>query len=293
MTRRRRLYALLAALAVGSVGAGVSATYAASTGAPASQLLILTADLTADQVVAGSTSTATGQATVQIDPAVEGMETLLNWSGLTGPADRAHVHSGLKGQPTDGFFFHEVINDQDRTVPCPWQQGFDACVPASGGLLDDQFPGGAGNYNSYDDFLAAARSGGLYIDMHTEQYPLGEIRGQLLPAAYQPPSGFLAPAANSTLHGEMTVSVKFVLTDVNGVRISDALAAQLLSPLCKVHVFADGVQPLAATCVRYESVPHQFVYRWKLRKAPGAETISILVEYPNFGVTTSESVTIK
>lgn len=296
MTRRRRLFcALLAALVVGSVGVGVSATQAASTAAPPSQILILTGDLIADQVVAGSNSTATGMATVQIDPAVEGMETFLDWSGLTGPADRAHVHSGPEGSPTDGLFFHEVINEGDRTVPCQWSQSFESCVPETGSLFDDQFPGGGGSFDSYEDFLAAARSGGLFLDMHTEQYPLGEIRAQLLPAAYQPPSGFLGPAPNSKLKGGRTVPIKFALTDVNGVRISDALAAQLLSPACKVQVFAVGVQTLAATCLRYDSASDQFIYNWKLGKTPGAETISILVSYHagRFGVITSESVTIK
>src|SRR5262249_17284103 len=74
---------------------------------------------------------------------------------------------------------------------------------------------------------------------------------------------------DSTLKGSRTVPIKFLLTDVNGVRISDALAGQLLSggfPDCKVWIFAVGVQTLPATCVRYDSASHQFIYKLEARQ---------------------------
>jgi hypothetical protein len=161
------------------------------------------------------------------------------------------------------------------------------------GFLEDVLDVGDGHgFPSFEDLVASAVVGGLFIDMHTEQYPSGEIRAQLMPEAYQPPVGFFAPALNSKWKAGMTVPLKFALTDVNGVRISDALAAQLLSPACKVHV-ADGAQTLPFTCVRYDCASHQFIYNWKLGKSPGAETISIYISYPNAFVITSESVTIK
>ena len=50
--------------------------------------------LDASQVVdgGGSTSTATGFATVVIDDVLRTMTTDLSWAGLTGPTERAHLH---------------------------------------------------------------------------------------------------------------------------------------------------------------------------------------------------------
>jgi hypothetical protein len=292
---RRLFYALLAALAVGSVGAGVSGTHAASSASPKPAILVFTGDLTASQVVAGSNSTATGSATIQINTVSKLLTTDLAWSGLSGPADRSHVHSGPEGSPTDDVFFHEVINDEDRTViPCPsnYSQDYENCVPETGSIHNELDVGDGYGFPSFDDLVASAVTDGLFIDMHTQKYPSGEIRAQLMPAAYQPPVGFLWPAANSKWLAGIAIPLRFTLTDVNGVRISDALAAQLLSPACKVQVYAVGVQTLPATCVRYDAASHQFTYNWKLGTTPGAETISILVSYPNTGVITSESVTL-
>ena len=78
----------------------------------------------ADQVVpsGGSTSTATGFATVLVDTSLFTITTNLSFQGLTGPADRAHLHDAPEGTPTDFSFEHEVLGLDDtspaRTVPC-------------------------------------------------------------------------------------------------------------------------------------------------------------------------------
>jgi CHRD domain len=165
--------------------------------------LVFTANLTAGQVVSSppSTSTATGFATVVLQ-ATPGTTTIpytvttdLSWSGLSGPADRSHLHSAPPGQPTNGDFFHEVLyiwwpsDPQGPAVDC--FAGTGACVPATGST-HDVVQIDASNIASYVDYATLVSlfdSGGMYIDIHDEQYPDGEIRGQFVAASIREPAG--------------------------------------------------------------------------------------------------------
>ena len=106
--------------------------------------------------------------------------------------------------------------------------------------------------------------------------------------------GFFSPLPGSKWKVGQTVPIKFMLADANGVRISDAQAAALLAPTCRVKFSASGVQTQAPTCVKYDTAMHQFVYSWKLGNASGAETIMVTVSYPGTATTTikSEPITI-
>ena len=106
-------------------------------------VVLFTGNLDAAQVVdgGGSTSTATGAGVVAVDTTLFTITTDLSWSGLTGPADRSHLHDAPAGQsrfvPPNGDFFHEVLSDPARTVhPCPWSGAFFTnCAPATGSTL--------------------------------------------------------------------------------------------------------------------------------------------------------------
>ena len=165
--------------------------------------ITLSGSLDASQVVdgGGSTSTATGFAAVTIDTTLFTVTTDLSWTGLSGPTDRAHLHDAPEGQsrftPPYGLFFHEVLDD--TTVPLSDQV---ACGFAGGGFLTNCAPSSgfvenvlqlsATNGYGYPDFaslVAAFERNGVYIDMHTQLYPEGEIRGQLLvPSVPEPAS---------------------------------------------------------------------------------------------------------
>jgi hypothetical protein len=155
-----------------------------------------------------SSSTATGLATVVIDTVAATMDTYLSWSGLTGVADRSHVHDAPSGisrfEPPNDRFFHEVIDDvfdaanqnilrvsvNGGYVDCGTNLnngGGPFCAPATGSLhdtlfnLNDRFdPNDPLTFADMNAFVTAMETDGLYIDMHTEMYPDGEIRGQLL-----------------------------------------------------------------------------------------------------------------
>src|SRR4051794_20352179 len=116
MPSSRMLVASLAlAIVSGAVIAGADVAAAARPrGTSSSSEVVLTAKLTSAEVVAGSSSTATGNATLTIDTVAKTLTTDLDWSGLSGPADRAHIHGGLFGEAANGDFFHEVITSEAR-----------------------------------------------------------------------------------------------------------------------------------------------------------------------------------
>jgi hypothetical protein len=165
------------------------------------------ATLNAAQVAApgGSTSTATGFATFIFDSSAQTITTDLSWTGLSGPTDRSHIHDGKPGALTSDIFFHEVMYDfQGSTtnygspfVTCAWGASQE-CREATGWVHDvfsmpaagDPLCNGFDNCN-FADLLSRAEHGGLYIDIHTQKYPGGEIRGEIVPIGVPEPSTWL------------------------------------------------------------------------------------------------------
>jgi choice-of-anchor C domain-containing protein len=145
--------------------------------------LVFVGHLFGAQVVGGSNAQATGTATLVIDQVSQTLTTDAQWSGLTGPADRAHVHSGALGLPRDDYYFQDVGGDDsstDRTVPCPYPAAYVNCLPESGSL-HNVADGSQGSVNCPDFacIVQHAIPDGFFLDFHTYLYESGEIRGQL------------------------------------------------------------------------------------------------------------------
>ena len=151
--------------------------------------IVLSGVLDASQVIdgGGSSSTALGFGIVTIDTLLFTITTDLSWSGLTGIADRSHLHDAPEGEsrltPPNDQFFHEVLADSARTIPCNWADAvFTDCVPATGTSHDVLQLTGPGDGYGFPDFASLVHAfvtSGVYVDLHTEIYPSGEIRGQL------------------------------------------------------------------------------------------------------------------
>jgi hypothetical protein len=216
---------LACALAIATAGLGMTTSARAD-------LVTLTGNLDSAQVVdaAGfytSDSTATGEVSVTMDTVLHTITADLVWRGLTGPSDFSHIHSapaGVNAQNLDSTFFHEIIWRNPVSVV----GGFVDCVPGAvdpttGELLpprcapqtgelhntldltDGSYfdPTGVYGFTDFNALLAALESNGIYVDMHTEMFPDGEIRGQLINQTVPEPStialiglaGVLAAAA--------------------------------------------------------------------------------------------------
>jgi CHRD domain/PEP-CTERM motif len=199
---------------VACIGVAVLASLMLSTTAHAN-LITLSGNLDASQVVdgGGSTSAATGFGIVTIDTTLFTITTDLSWSGLSGPADRAHLHDAPAGEsrftPPNDNFFHELLDDTSVPlsvqVPCGFAGGgfMTNCAPTTGtahnvlqlsasdGYAISAIPPATG-FPDFASLVNAFVHDGVYIDMHTQLYPEGEIRGQLLVAASVPePSSLL------------------------------------------------------------------------------------------------------
>jgi hypothetical protein len=156
MKRQTFVISMIAAAAIagiaGCAGMGKGSTAMSSTSS--SNVQVYTATLSpSEEVPPAANSKGTGTAEVRVDMNTNELSWKVNYSGLTGPATMGHIHG-------------------------PAGKGANAGVVVP-------FPDVAGKTSSegkakitqaqYGDLAA----GMYYVNVHTAQYPGGEIRGQL------------------------------------------------------------------------------------------------------------------
>ena len=174
-------------------------------------VITLQGTLDAAQVVdsGGSTSTGTGSAALVIDTLAQTMTLDFTWSGLSGPADRSHLHDAPAGvsrlvfDPFDAFF-DEVFfsNNPLRSIDCSSWSPFVLCVPAAGTLHAVQNIADVIDLDPSCDptvevcsvatLVSMALNDIIYLDIHTQEFPSGELRGQLRPVPEPGPLALLA-----------------------------------------------------------------------------------------------------
>jgi len=124
------------------------------------QVLELRATINAAQEVPANASTATGSAIMLYDVAANTFDLVVTISGLTNPATASHVHEAAAG--TNG--------------PVVTNLGPDAVYSRTGNDLRATFRG-----LTYGGDRRRLIRGEAYFNIHSAQYPGGEIRGQLVP----------------------------------------------------------------------------------------------------------------
>jgi hypothetical protein len=110
------------------------------------------------------TTTATGQGTAIISADGSTIWYIVSYSGLSGTANAAHIHTGATG--TNGG------------VILPLTVG---PSPMVGTLTAANFSA-SGSVTTFAQAVAAIKAGTTYFNIHTSANPGGEIRGQILPA---------------------------------------------------------------------------------------------------------------
>jgi hypothetical protein len=131
------------------------------------------ADLRGSTEVPPTQTGGTGTVTANYDPTTKQLSWNGSYSSLSGPATAAHIHGpAVAGTNARLVFWISENIDQCSQGECRSKSGKDAA-------LASPFKGVA----TLTDAQAADLLAGMYyINIHTDAYPAGEIRGQLLNA---------------------------------------------------------------------------------------------------------------
>ena len=114
------------------------------------------ADLTGAQEVPPVTTDGTGEGEFTLNAAQTQLSFMVTASGLSGPVTAAHFHQGAVG--VAGDIVQDIFADLEET----------------GGNVTVM-----GTWDVNAEELAALLDGNIYVNLHTEANPGGEIRGQV------------------------------------------------------------------------------------------------------------------
>jgi hypothetical protein len=140
---------------------------------------IFIAHLSGTQETPPNPSPGTGEAVVTLNNAATQISVALNWEEIFSGATAADIHEGAPGQRGSIFF--------------PLKLGGGA------GEIDGSIDPSSQVFNITPAQVAALEHSLLYIDLHSSDYPAGEIRGQFLASVAEPKS--LVPAATAMVLG--------------------------------------------------------------------------------------------
>ena len=149
--------------------------------------LTFTATLTGAQEVPPSGSAGIGSALVTLDTVTNLLTVNVSFSGLGSPTIASHIHCcappGVNAMvattvPTFpgfplGVTTGTYLNTFDLTLASSFNPAF---ITAHGGTV----------FGAQSALIAGLTSGQTYLNIHTSQFPGGEIRGQLLQAVPEP-----------------------------------------------------------------------------------------------------------
>lgn len=146
----------------------------------------VTTELSGFNEVPAISSEATGEFQARLNETGDQLTYTLTYSGIATPVQFAHLHLGQAGA-NGGIAVWLCDNSGGAPVSvqaCPQSAGTiegtitsaDVVGPTEQGLAASEFA----------ELLDAIGAGALYVNVHSETFPAGEIRGQLKPAFNQP-----------------------------------------------------------------------------------------------------------
>jgi len=157
-------------------GAAVAAALLISATPSSAQVVNMTATLTGSEEttatpgVLGLLTGAVGTATVSVDATNEEVAVQLNLFNFATGTSAGHIHVGPRGVAGPVVLNFPIPTGRTGDLPLSFRLGVAAFVarPEIG-------------INTMSDLIQAIVGGGAYVNIHTSQYPAGEIRGQLVP----------------------------------------------------------------------------------------------------------------
>jgi hypothetical protein len=174
---RPRSYVVSGLVTVAAVGvlAFAFAGTATAAGGPSKFKTTLDSFHETPSIVSGGTGTFEGQ----IDKAGDMISYTLTFSGLTSNTTQSHIHIGQPGVAggVSMFLCTNLGNGPAGTPACPATGG-----RVSGTLTAANVVGPAAQNVGAGDFakvIEAMRTGATYVNVHSTNFPAGEIRGQL------------------------------------------------------------------------------------------------------------------
>jgi hypothetical protein len=145
---------------------------------PARGDFIATATLTGDGV---SPSTATGTGSVMFNSATDTLTVTLSFTGLESPTTipagvpgAAHIHLG-PDPASNGPPIFPFIEPYANNFPLGVTSGTYLTTLTAASLLPDP----AGGINTFAEAVQAIEAGQTYFNIHTAEFPGGEIAGQI------------------------------------------------------------------------------------------------------------------
>ena len=138
----------------------------------------LTASLDGEQEVPPVTTEGSGAASVRINAAQTDIALTLDYDGVS-PVTQAHIHAGALGENGPIIFFlctNLGNGPAGVTVPeCPLAPGTVEVVLTAADFI------AAGGLDAFGEAIDALIGGSAYINVHTDAFASGEIRGQIVP----------------------------------------------------------------------------------------------------------------
>jgi hypothetical protein len=124
-----------------------------------------------------SSPTGTGTFSASIDDDAQEITYTLTYVGLSTPATQSHIHFGNRYTNGGVSFF---LCAGATKPPCPPGTTTEAVVTGTVTPADVIGPTGQGIApGQWDEIVAAMRSGVAYANVHSTQFPSGEVRGQV------------------------------------------------------------------------------------------------------------------
>jgi len=151
-------------------GAAVAAALLFAATPSSAQVVTMTANLNGGEETPILLTGAVGTAVVSVDPAAEEIAVTLNVFNIPTGTTAGHIHIAPRGIAGPVVINFPIPAGRTGDLPLSFRVGAAAFVarPEIG-------------INTMADAIQSIVGGNAYVNIHTSQFPAGEIRGQLVP----------------------------------------------------------------------------------------------------------------